>query len=64
MGIPTDGALFLPEPPAIGPLAMGLAYDVAGSYSQAWLLLFFSFLIAIGLVQLARRPTPPGQASS
>jgi len=49
---------------AIGPLAMGLAYDVAGSYSEAWLLLFFSFLIAIGLVQLARRPTPPNAPSS
>jgi sugar phosphate permease len=49
---------------AIGPLAMGLAYDLTGSYSQAWVLLFFSFLIAIGLVQLARRPTPPGVAPS
>lgn len=44
---------------AVGPLMMGIIYDVAGSYSQAWLLLFFTFVIAIGLVQLARRPMPP-----
>jgi len=45
---------------AIGPLAMGIAFDVAGSYSEAWLALFFTFVIAIVLVQLARRPLPPG----
>jgi sugar phosphate permease len=43
---------------AIGPLAMGLAFDLAGSYSTAWLILFFTFVVAIGLVQLARRPAP------
>ncbi len=45
---------------AIGPLAMGLAFDLAGSYSEAWVILFFTFVVAIGLVQLARRPTRAG----
>lgn len=48
---------------AIGPLAMGIVYDVAGSYSHAWLVLFFTFLVAIGLVQLAQRPTLPDVSS-
>jgi len=45
---------------AIGPLAMGAAFDVFGGYQISWLVLFVIFALAGGLVQFARRPTPPG----
>jgi hypothetical protein len=45
---------------AIGPLAMGATFDAFGSYASGWVGLFMAFVVAIGLVQLARRPHPSG----
>jgi hypothetical protein len=43
---------------------MGLTFDLFGSYAAGWLGLFAAFVVAIGLVQLARRPTAPSGLSS
>jgi MFS family permease len=43
---------------AIGPLAMGVIFDISGSYQKSWLLLFCLFSTAAVLVQFARRPRP------
>ncbi len=44
---------------AIGPLLAGVLYDTSGSYASTWFVLMIAFAIAAGVVQLARRPTPP-----
>jgi MFS family permease len=43
---------------AIGPLIVGLLYDFTGSYQVAWVMLLGAFVVAAGLILLARRPQP------
>ena len=48
---------------AFGPLAIGLLYDVSGTYAGAFLVMTVGSLAAAGLVQFARPPRPPAAAS-
>jgi cyanate permease len=49
---------------AFGPLAIGLLYDVSGSYAPAFLVMAIGSLAAAGLVQLARAPQAPARPGS
>ena len=44
---------------AAGPVALGVAYDLSGSYARSWLFLAFGFFLGGLLISRARRPTPP-----
>ena len=43
---------------AIGPIAMNVMYDVYDSYEPAFKVFIVLFLIAAGLMSMARKPTP------
>ncbi|MEA2640307.1 MAG: hypothetical protein QOF51_1701 [Chloroflexota bacterium] len=43
----------------IGPIGMGLSYDLFGGYQKSWFVLCCGFILAGALIQLTRRPTAP-----
>lgn len=47
---------------AFGPLAMGVLYDLSGSYQIAWACLFGGFAISAVLILYSRPPRYPGRA--
>ena len=44
---------------ALGPLLVGLLYDLSGSYQSSFAIMVVGCLASAGLIQLARRPSPP-----
>jgi MFS transporter, OFA family, oxalate/formate antiporter len=49
---------------AAGPVALGLAYDLTGSYARSWLFLALGFFLGGILIFQAKRPAPPPVPSS
>jgi MFS family permease len=45
---------------ALGPLVIGLLFDLTGSYQSSFILMAAGSVIAAMLIQLARAPIPPG----
>ena len=45
---------------AVGPLVMGLMYDMSGSYQASWLALAIGFVFSAIIIQFSRRPKHPG----
>lgn len=43
---------------AVGPLAVGIIYDMSGGYELAWITLAVGFLLAAGAILLTGRPRP------
>ena len=47
---------------AVGPLAIGLLYDLSGSYTSSFVVMAAGSVLAAILVQLAQPPPPPAAA--
>lgn len=46
---------------AIGPFVVGLLYDLSGSYQSSFAIMVVGCVASAGLIQLARRPSPPAR---
>lgn len=48
---------------AMGPLVVGLLYDLSGSYQSSFAIMLVGCMASAALIQLARQPLPPDQTS-